>query len=150
MLLLEIADALAYASSHGVLHRDVKPGNVLLAAGHALVTDFGVAKAVAASGADRPERPTLTELGVALGTPAYMAPEQGAADEHTDHRADIYALGVVGYEMLTGQPPFTGTVSQILLAHATQPPVPVTQRRADVTEPLAALIMQCLEKEPGS
>ena len=149
-ILLEIADALAYASSHGVLHRDVKPGNVLLAAGHALVTDFGVAKAVAASGADRPERPTLTELGVALGTPVYMAPEQGAADQHIDHRADIYALGVVGYEMLTGQPPFTGTVSQILLAHATQPPVPVTQRRVDVTEPLAALIMQCLEKEPGN
>ena len=149
-ILLEIADALAYASSHGVLHRDIKPGNVLLAAGHALVTDFGVAKAVAASGAGRPERPTLTELGVALGTPAYMAPEQGAADEHTDHRADIYALGVVGYEMLTGQPPFTGTVSQILLAHATQPPVPLSQRRPDVTEPLAALITQCLEKEPGS
>ena len=102
-VLRDVADALSYAHRHGVVHRDIKPDNILLSDGHALVTDFGVAKAL-----DQATRQSsLTSTGLALGTPAYMAPEQAAADPHTDHRADIYALGVLGYEILTGQPPFT-------------------------------------------
>jgi serine/threonine-protein kinase len=144
-VLLEVADALAYANAHGVVHRDIKPGNVLLSAGHALVTDFGVAKALSSA----TTAPTLTSAGVALGTPTYMAPEQGTGGDVADHRADIYSLGVIGYEMLTGRPPFTGTsVTHILVAHATQAPVPVTDRRADVPESLATLVMRCLEKQP--
>jgi serine/threonine protein kinase len=105
-VLRDVAAALAYAHEHGVVHRDIKPDNVLLSGGEALVSDFGVAKALSASatGGDS----GLTSLGVALGTPAYMAPEQGAADPQVDHRADLYAWGCLAYECLTGQPPFTG------------------------------------------
>jgi tetratricopeptide (TPR) repeat protein len=142
-ILLEVTDALAYAHRHGVVHRDIKPDNVLLSEGHAVVTDFGVAKAVSASSGSA----TLTSLGVALGTPAYMAPEQAAADPNTDHRADIYALGALAYEMLTGRTPFTAPTPQALLAaHITQTPDPVTRHRPAVPAPLAALIMRCLEK----
>jgi eukaryotic-like serine/threonine-protein kinase len=135
-ILRELADALAYAHRQGVVHRDIKPANVLLTEGHAVVTDFGVAKAIeAASGLDRPERAEgardlsaarLTATGLAVGTPAYMAPEQATADPHVDHRADLYALGAVAYEMLAGQPPFTGSSSQaVLAAHVTRPPEPL-------------------------
>jgi eukaryotic-like serine/threonine-protein kinase len=142
-ILLEVTDALAYAHRNGVVHRDIKPDNVLLAEGHALVTDFGVAKAVSASSGTA----TLTSLGVALGTPAYMAPEQAAADPNMDHRADIYALGALAYEMLTGRTPFTAPTPQALLAaHITQAPEPVTRHRPAVPAPLAALIARCLEK----
>ena len=103
-ILRDVADALAYAHRQGVVHRDIKPDNVMLADGHAVVTDFGVAKAVESSTGES----SLTSLGVALGTPAYMSPEQAAADPHVDHRADIYAVGAMAYEMLTGRPPFTG------------------------------------------
>src|SRR6184192_2276040 len=103
-ILADVADALAYAHAHGIVHRDVKPDNVLLSGKHALVTDFGVAKAVAQSTGST----ALTSLGVALGTPAYMAPEQAAADPGTDQRADIYAVGALGYEMIAGRPPFIG------------------------------------------
>src|SRR5437879_1981246 len=118
-ILRDVADALAYAHEHALVHRDIKPDNVLVSGKHALVTDFGVSKALStATGTS-----TLTSIGVALGTPAYMAPEQAAADPNTDHRADIYALGVVGYELLTGHPPFAGlTAQQVLAAHATQTP----------------------------
>jgi Tol biopolymer transport system component len=127
-----------------VVHRDIKPENVLLTGRHALVADFGVAKAVhEATG-----RQALTTAGVALGTPTYMAPEQAAASPHVDHRADIYALGVMAYEMLTGQPPFTAATPQALLAaHVTEPPLDVTQRRATIPAPLAQLIMRCLAKK---
>jgi serine/threonine-protein kinase len=144
-LLREIVDALAKAHRAGIVHRDIKPENVLLADGHAQVTDFGVAKAVSEAGGDR----TLTMAGMAVGTPAYMAPEQAAGDPHVDHRADLYAVGVVAYEMLTGRPPFTGaTPQQVLAAHVTTPPEPVTKHRS-LPAPLADLVMRCLAKHPA-
>ena len=145
-ILRDVTDALAYAHEHGVVHRDIKPDNVLIARHHAVVTDFGVAKALSQSTG----KSSLTSAGVALGTPAYMAPEQAAADPHTDHRCDIYAVGALGYEMLTGRPPFTGaTPQQLLAAQVTEAPEPVTKRRATVPAALAAVIMRCLEKSPA-
>jgi len=144
-ILREVVDALAYAHRCGVVHRDIKPDNVLLSEGHALVADFGVAKAVSASSGDG--HSSLTSLGVALGTPAYMSPEQAAADPHVDHRADIYAVGVLVYEMLCGRPPFTAPTPQALLAaHISQSPDPVTRYRPTVSAQLNALVMRCLEK----
>ncbi len=144
-ILREVVDALAYAHKSGVVHRDIKPDNVLLSEGHALVADFGVAKAVSASSGDG--QGALTSLGVALGTPAYMAPEQAAADPHVDHRADIYAVGALVYEMLCGRPPFTAPTPQALLAaHISQSPDPVTRYRPTVSAQLNALVMRCLEK----
>jgi serine/threonine protein kinase len=123
-ILRDVVDALTEAHAHGVVHRDIKPENVLLRGRHALVTDFGVAKAVS----EATGRQQLTTAGVALGTPAYMAPEQAAADPHTDHRADIYAVGAVAYELLAGRPPFIGTTPQMVLsAHVTEPVEPVTK-----------------------
>jgi serine/threonine-protein kinase len=145
-ILREVADALQYAHSLRVVHRDIKPDNVLVSNKHAVVVDFGVAKALSASSAES----SLTSLGVALGTPLYMAPEQAAAEAHVDHRADIYSLGAMAYEMLTGQPPFTGATAQaVLAAHMTQAPIPVMQRRATVPAGLAELIMRCLAKSPA-
>ena len=145
-ILREVADALAKAHSQGVVHRDIKPDNVMLADRHALVADFGVAKAVS----DATQASGITTVGVALGTPAYMAPEQAAADPNTDHRADVYAFGVLAYEMLNGSPPFTGkTAQQVLASHLTEAPAPVTRRRPSVPAPLAELVMRCLEKKPA-
>jgi tetratricopeptide (TPR) repeat protein len=145
-ILRDVADALAYAHREGVVHRDIKPDNVLLSDNHAVVTDFGVAKAVASSTGES----SLTSLGVALGTPAYMSPEQAVADPHVDHRADIYALGALAYEMLTGRPPFTGATPQaVLSAHVTQIPDPVTQHRGTVPPALAEIVMRCLAKKPA-
>jgi Tol biopolymer transport system component/tRNA A-37 threonylcarbamoyl transferase component Bud32 len=145
-ILAEVADALAYAHGNGVVHRDIKPDNVLLSGRHALVSDFGVAKAVS----EATGRQQLTTAGVALGTPAYMAPEQAAAEPTIDQRVDIYALGVMGYELLTGRPPFVGASSQeILAAHITQPPAPVSVRRPAVPAGLAEVIMKCLAKRPA-
>ena len=144
-LLRDVVDALAYAHTHGVVHRDIKPDNVMLAGRHALVTDFGVAKAVSEAG----ERTQLTTVGVSLGTPTYMAPEQAVADPHIDHRADLYAIGVLAYEMLTGRPPFTGSSAQaILAAHVTGKPEPLGRHREGVPHALAVLVMRCLEKKP--
>jgi len=145
-ILRDVTDALAHAHEQGVVHRDIKPDNVLISGKHAVVTDFGVAKAISAATGQS----ALTSAGVALGTPAYMAPEQAAADPHTDHRADIYAVGAMAYEMLTGQPPFAGLSPQaMLVAHVTEAPNPVTTRRAAVPEALASLVMRCLEKKPA-
>ncbi|MDH5316065.1 MAG: serine/threonine protein kinase, partial [Gemmatimonadota bacterium] len=104
-ILRDVADALAYAHRRGVVHRDIKPENIMLVERHALVMDFGVAKAVAA-GRETSGTSGLSSAGTALGTPAYMAPEQAAGDAHVDHRADLYAWGIVAYELLAGQPPF--------------------------------------------
>ena len=143
-ILHDVVDALTHAHKHNVVHRDIKPDNVMLSDRHALVTDFGVAKAVS----EATGRQKLTTEGVALGTPAYMAPEQAAADPHIDHRADIYAVGAVAYELLTGRPPFTGTTQQELLAaHVTQSPDPVTKYRESVPPALEQLVMKCLEKK---
>ncbi|MGH7536394.1 MAG: bifunctional serine/threonine-protein kinase/formylglycine-generating enzyme family protein, partial [Gemmatimonadales bacterium] len=147
-ILAEVVDALAFAHAHGIVHRDIKPENVLLSGRHALVADFGVAKAVtAASGASGP---TLTTAGIALGTPAYMAPEQATADPHADHRVDLYAVGLLGYEMLTGQLPFRAHTPQALLAaQITATPQPLTELRPATPAGLAAAIMRCLEKHPA-
>ncbi|HET9066934.1 MAG TPA: serine/threonine-protein kinase [Gemmatimonadales bacterium] len=154
-LLRDVADALAHAHARGVVHRDIKPENVIWSGQHALVTDFGIAKALA--GGQRPESTestsdlstSLTQVGTSLGTPTYMAPEQVAGDPNTDHRADIYALGIMIYEALAGSPPFTGTsAQQILAAHLAQAPEPLSARRPDVPPALAAIVMRCIEKEP--
>jgi tetratricopeptide (TPR) repeat protein/tRNA A-37 threonylcarbamoyl transferase component Bud32 len=143
-ILRDVVEALKHAHKHNVVHRDIKPDNVMLAEDHALVTDFGVAKAVSdATGAIG-----LTTEGVALGTPAYMSPEQASADRHIDHRADIYAVGVIAYELLTGRTPFVGNTQQELLAaHVTKTPDPVTKYRESVPPALAELVMKCLEKK---
>jgi eukaryotic-like serine/threonine-protein kinase len=142
-ILREIVDALSFAHRNGVVHRDIKPDNVLLSDGHAVVTDFGVAKAVSASSGSS----SLTSLGVALGTPAYMAPEQAAADPHVDHRADIYAVGVMGYEMLAGRTPFNAPSPQAMLAaHITQAPEPIAKVRPAVSAAFNGVLMRCLEK----
>jgi len=143
-ILRDVVDALSHAHKHNVVHRDIKPDNVMLSERHALVTDFGVSKAVS----EATGRQKLTTEGVALGTPTYMSPEQAAADPHIDHRADIYAVGAVAYELLTGRPPFTGTSPQMILsAHLTDAPEPVTKYRETVTPALAQLVMKCLEKK---
>jgi serine/threonine-protein kinase len=145
-ILREVVDALSHAHERGVVHRDIKPDNVMLSGRHALVTDFGVAKAVS----EATGRQQLTTAGVALGTPAYMAPEQAAADPHIDHRADIYAVGALAYELLAGRPPFTGTTPQeVLAAHVTQSAEPVTKHRESVPAALEQLVMRCLEKRPA-
>jgi serine/threonine-protein kinase len=148
-ILRGVASALSYAHKHGVAHRDIKPDNVMLTDELALVTDFGVAKALSVS-TNAPEAQTITGVGVSLGTPAYMSPEQATADPSVDHRADIYAFGVMAYEMLTGSLPFSGRPTQaMLVAHAIEKPEPITQRRPGIPAGLAALIMRCLEKRPA-
>jgi serine/threonine protein kinase/Tol biopolymer transport system component len=153
-LLTEVVDALATAHEHGVVHRDIKPDNVMISGRHALVTDFGVAKAVAEGQRDDASHGKrsagITTLGVAVGTPAYMSPEQAAADPHVDQRSDIYAVGAMAYELLTGRPPFTGaTPQQVLAAQVTEQPEPVSKRRASVPPALEAIVMRCLEKRPA-
>jgi serine/threonine-protein kinase len=149
-LLGEIADALAYAHRQGVIHRDIKPENILFQGGHALVADFGVAKALHLATTDGGSEPQTTSVGMVIGTPAYMSPEQAMADPALDHRADLYALGVVGYEMVTGRPPFTGGSAQALLsAHMTTAPAPPSRFAPECPEALATLIERLLAKEPS-
>jgi len=147
-ILEEVASALAYAHGEGIIHRDIKPENVMFFHGRAVVLDFGIGKAVTAAREDSDGRITLA--GVSLGTPAYIAPEQAAGDPSLDHRADIYALGVVAYEMVTGHPPFRGRTPQaIMAAHARDTAEHVATRRADTPPELAAIVMKSLEKNPG-
>ena len=149
-ILRDVSRALAYAHEHGVVHRDIKPDNVLLSGHTAVVTDFGIAKAIAAAAA-APAGATLTQLGTAVGTPTYMAPEQAAGDPATDHRADIYAFGCMAYELLAGQPPFPGLPPhKLLVAHMSEAPRAVTDLRPDCPPTLASLVMQCIAKNPAS
>jgi serine/threonine protein kinase/tetratricopeptide (TPR) repeat protein len=143
-ILRDVLSALSYAHEHGVVHRDIKPDNVLLTGHHAVVADFGVAKALSSS--TNPGS-SLTSLGVALGTPAYMAPEQATADPATDHRADLYAVGAMAYEMLTGHQVFSARSPQAMLAaHAIEKPEPIDKRRSSVPPALSSVVMRSLEK----
>jgi tetratricopeptide (TPR) repeat protein len=153
-ILHDVLRALAYAHAHGVVHRDIKPENVLLSSGTAVVTDFGIAKALQASRTVAPAGPagvTLTQIGMSLGTPAYMAPEQAAGDPATDHRADLYAWGVMAYELLAGRHPFAGKTSpqQLLAAHLVETPPPLDTVAGGMPAMLAALVTRCLAKDPA-
>ena len=149
-LLRDVVDALAYAHEQGVLHRDIKPDNVLVSRNHGLVTDFGVAKALSEAAAGQAAPTGFTSAGVAMGTPTYMAPEQATADPTIDHRADIYSVGIMAYEMLAGHPPFAGrTPQQLLAAHVNRPPEPLGTVRSSIPPDLAAVVMRCLEKRPA-
>jgi serine/threonine-protein kinase len=163
-ILRDVARALGFAHTRGVVHREITPGNVLLSGGTAVVTDFGIAKAIraaasdardsapalsAAEGGDRPDY-TLTEVGSSLGTPAYMAPEQAAGDPTSNHRADLYSFGCMAYEMFTGAPPFHGMpIHRVIAAHFNEAPRPLGERRADVPPAIATMVMRCLEKDPA-
>ena len=151
-ILRDVARALAYAHERGVVHRDIKPDNVLLSSRAAVVADFGVARALAWAQRDEAPGPrgTITAAGTTLGTPDYMAPEQIAADPDADHRVDLYALGAMAYEMVTGAPPFGGRRPQALLAaHLAEAPRPLAAHGVEVPEAFSRLIMSCLEKDPA-
>ncbi len=150
-ILREVASALAYAHAHDVIHRDIKPDNILMSGGAAMVTDFGVAKALDAAGPGGARGGAFgtTSAGIAIGTPAYMAPEQAVADPSVDHRVDLYAWGILAYELITGAPPFTGRSTQALIAaQIRETPRPVGTLRAGVSPALADLVMRCLAKSP--
>jgi len=146
-VLRDVAKALAYAHERGVVHRDIKPDNVLMSGGSATVTDFGIAKALSASRMAAPGA-TLTQIGTSIGTPTYMAPEQAAGDPSTDHRADVYSFGCLAYELLSGRPPFVAKSPQKLLAaHMGETALPITELRPDTPAQLADLVMRCLAKD---
>jgi serine/threonine-protein kinase len=141
----EAASALAYAHGRGVIHRDVKPENILIAHGSAVVADFGIARAVTEAGGGR-----LTETGLSLGTPQYMSPEQATADRELDGRSDVYALGAVLYEMLTGEPPYTGPTTQSVIAKLlTETPRPVLAGRPTVPSHVAVAVHKALARLPA-
>jgi dienelactone hydrolase len=141
----EVAEALAYAHSHDVIHRDIKPENILLSGAHVLVADFGIAKAITVAGGER-----LTETGLAIGTAAYMSPEQAAADARVDGRSDIYSLGCVLYEMVAGEPPFTGPTAHAIIARKLTDPVqPLRTIRESVPPQLEQLVLKAVSRAPA-
>jgi len=148
-IMRDVARALTYSHKRGIVHRDIKPDNVLLSGGTAVVTDFGIAKAISAARAVD-ENSSLTQLGTSLGTPAYMSPEQAAGDPNIDHRADIYSLGCMAYELLTGKPPFHNRPpARVLAAHISEAPGPISALRPDTPPALDQLVMRCLDKDPS-
>jgi serine/threonine-protein kinase len=148
-VLRDVARALAHAHEHGVVHRDIKPDNVMRSGDAAVVTDFGIAKAVSVALTDTGDA-TLTQAGTVIGTPAYMAPEQATGDASTDHRADIYSFGCLGYELFAGHPPFQETTSHLLIAaHIATTPRPIAELRSEVPAPVADLLARCLAKAPA-
>src|SRR3954463_689410 len=147
-ILREVADALAYAHNRNVIHRDIKPDNIIIddETGRAMVTDFGIARALTDMGDSR-----LTATGMAIGTPAYMSPEQSAGDRAIDGRSDLYSLGVVGYQMLCGQTPFVATnTPSMLVKHLSERPIPVDERWPDLPPDISRAVMMCLEKDPDN
>ena len=149
-ILRDVARALDYAHAHGIVHRDIKPDNVLLSHGSATVADFGIAKAISAAKTHEGTS-ALTQIGVSIGTPMYMSPEQAAGDPDIDHRADIYAFGCMAYEMIGGRPPFEAkTPQRMLAAHMSERPRPLAELRPDAPKALTDLVMRCLEKEPSA
>ncbi|MES2306395.1 MAG: protein kinase [Gemmatimonadota bacterium] len=149
-ILRDVGRACSHAHAHGIVHRDIKPENVLLAGDAAMIIDFGIAKALGAALTGNASQPGLTRVGFTLGTPTYMAPEQASADPALDHRADLYAIGVVAFELLAGRPPFQGASShEILKAHIADPVPDLSRVRANTPPPLVALIERCLAKSPG-
>ncbi len=148
-LLHEVTDALSYAHRQGIIHRDLKPANILLEEGHAVITDFGIAKALSTAATGEGPRDQLTLSGMIAGTPVYMAPEQAAGDK-VDARTDLYSLGCLAYELLSGRPPFVaGSVQALIGAHIAERPEPISGRRPDVPHALGSLVMRLLEKEPA-
>ncbi len=140
----EVAEALAYAHAQGIVHRDIKPANILISAGHALVADFGIARATSGGG------PALTQTGLAIGTPQYMSPEQASGDANIDGRTDIYALGCVLYEMIAGEPPFTGPTAQVIISRSiTEAPRPLEQTRTALPAVVGSAVMRALAKTPA-
>ena len=141
----EVASALDYAHRRGVIHRDIKPENILLHDGTALVADFGIALALTAAGGGR-----LTQTGLSLGTPAYMSPEQAMGEREIGARSDVYALGAITYEMLTGEPPFTGPTAQAIVARTlTEAPRPISPQRKSVPPSVENAVLTALEKLPA-
>ena len=149
-ILRDVAKALAYAHRQGIVHRDIKPENVLLSEGSAVVTDFGIARAISAA-TTVAGGTTITQLGTQIGTPAYMAPEQAAGDPDVDFRADLYAFGVMAYELLAGRHPFAErrTAQALIVAHLTEQPAPLATLTADTTPSVQSIVMQCLGKDPS-
>jgi serine/threonine protein kinase len=145
-ILREIADAIAHAHTHQIIHRDIKPENVLFTARHAQVADFGIARAVTEAATAGP----ITATGIVVGSPAYMAPEQASSDPGMDHRADIYAFGVLAYEVLTGVPPFTApSAVQLVSAHMMRAPDALSRHRPNIPEALEEMVLRCLAKRPA-
>ena len=147
-ILRDVADALSYAHERGVIHRDIKPDNILIdgESGRPMVTDFGIARAIGGDASTK-----LTATGQVIGTPEYMSPEQAGGDPKIDGRSDLYSLGVVAYQMLAGEPPFTGNSGPaILVKHLQSVPTPIEQRRPDTPPELARIVMTLLEKDPAA